>query len=104
MEANSLLDPLGQNAPIEEERTDPSCEQGQQEDGAHLPDQHHYARVLRMKETQPEIAQSGRSQPAERGRQMGIQRRAATEHNRHRDSRNNTDQNYRGKAEPVRMK
>src|SRR5258708_12754774 len=73
LEADPFLNLLGENAPIHEEYAHPSCEQGQQEYGAHLPDQHHYARILRMKKTQTEISQSGRTQPAEPGRQMGVQ-------------------------------
>src|SRR5258708_67479 len=104
LEADPFLNLLGENAPIHEEYAHPSCEQGQQEYGAHLPDQHHYARILRMKKTQSEISQSGRSQTAERGRQMGIQRGAATKHNCHRYCRDHTDEDDCGKTEPVRMK
>lgn len=49
----------GKNPPIQQERAEPTGQRRQQEDRADLPDQHHGARILGMKETETEISQSG---------------------------------------------
>src|SRR5215831_9512338 len=93
----------GDRAPVQEIASGQGRHRSEHTNSADLPDENHQARILGMKQPQPEITESGCRQAAEGGCYVRGKRRAAAEHNGHSDCWHRADDNDRREAGPIRL-